>query len=96
MAKVKRSNRRKVNRFPLKTVLQYNIKGFLFFATGNIINVETGEWSGKMSGVGAGLDSFYEYLLKVTCNVVAIVKETILPPTPTPSALSYLFPALPN
>ncbi|XP_073229289.1 ER degradation-enhancing alpha-mannosidase-like protein 1 [Porites lutea] len=31
---------------------------------GNIINVETGEWSGKMSGVGAGLDSFYEYLLK--------------------------------
>lgn len=69
--KVKRSNRRKVSRFPLKTVQQYNIEGFLFFfVTGNIINVETGEWSGKMSGVGAGLDSFYEYLLKVTCNLV--------------------------
>jgi mannosidase alpha-like ER degradation enhancer 1 len=32
---------------------------------GNIIDVETAEWIGKMSGVGAGLDSFYEYLLKV-------------------------------
>ncbi|RWS26704.1 alpha-mannosidase-like protein, partial [Leptotrombidium deliense] len=31
---------------------------------GNVIDVETGEWVGKMSGVGAGLDSFYEYLLK--------------------------------
>lgn len=31
---------------------------------GNAINVETGEWTGKMSGLGAGLDSFYEYLLK--------------------------------
>lgn len=32
---------------------------------GNVIDIETGEWVGKMSGVGAGLDSFYEYLLKV-------------------------------
>ena len=32
---------------------------------GNVINVETGDWTGKMSGLGAGLDSFYEYLLKV-------------------------------
>lgn len=32
---------------------------------GNVVDVETGEWIGKMSGVGAGLDSFYEYLLKV-------------------------------
>ncbi|CAG2180784.1 unnamed protein product, partial [Oppiella nova] len=31
---------------------------------GNIIDVETAEWIGKMSGVGAGIDSFYEYLLK--------------------------------
>jgi mannosidase alpha-like ER degradation enhancer 1 len=31
---------------------------------GNVIDVQTGEWVGKMSGVGAGLDSFYEYLLK--------------------------------
>lgn len=58
------------SRCPLKTAWQYYIKGFLFFVTGNIINVETGEWSGKMSGVGAGLDSFYEYLLKVTCSLV--------------------------
>lgn len=32
---------------------------------GNIIDVQSGEWVGQMSGVGAGLDSFYEYLLKV-------------------------------
>ena len=32
---------------------------------GNVIDVETLDWIGTMSGVGAGLDSFYEYLLKV-------------------------------
>ena len=37
----------------------------LLIAVGNVINVETGDWTGKMSGLGAGLDSFYEYLLKV-------------------------------
>lgn len=31
---------------------------------GNVIDVQSGEWIGQMSGVGAGLDSFYEYLLK--------------------------------
>ncbi|UYV62865.1 K02A2.6-like [Cordylochernes scorpioides] len=31
---------------------------------GNVIDAQTGEWVGRMSGVGAGLDSFYEYLLK--------------------------------
>ncbi|KAH9373428.1 ER degradation-enhancing alpha-mannosidase-like protein 1 [Haemaphysalis longicornis] len=31
---------------------------------GNIVDVNTGEWISKMSGIGAGLDSFYEYLLK--------------------------------
>lgn len=31
---------------------------------GNVIDVETGEWVNKMSGIGAGQDSFYEYLLK--------------------------------
>lgn len=31
---------------------------------GNIVDVESGEWVGKMSGLGAGVDSFYEYLLK--------------------------------
>lgn len=37
----------------------------LLVSVGNVINVETGDWTGKMSGLGAGLDSFYEYLLKV-------------------------------
>ncbi|KAG1668346.1 ER degradation-enhancing alpha-mannosidase-like protein 1 [Nymphon striatum] len=31
---------------------------------GNVIDVETGSWIGSMSGLGAGIDSFYEYLLK--------------------------------
>ena len=31
---------------------------------GDAINVNTGRWEGTMSGTGAGLDSFYEYLLK--------------------------------
>ena len=33
--------------------------------SGNVVDVQSGEWIGQMSGVGAGLDSFYEYLLKV-------------------------------
>ncbi|XP_029457318.1 ER degradation-enhancing alpha-mannosidase-like protein 1 isoform X2 [Rhinatrema bivittatum] len=31
---------------------------------GNVVNIQTGYWVGKQSGLGAGLDSFYEYLLK--------------------------------
>ncbi|XP_007453133.1 PREDICTED: ER degradation-enhancing alpha-mannosidase-like protein 1 [Lipotes vexillifer] len=30
----------------------------------NVVNIQTGHWVGKQSGLGAGLDSFYEYLLK--------------------------------
>lgn len=29
-----------------------------------MINIQTGQWEGLLSGLGAGLDSFYEYLLK--------------------------------
>lgn len=31
---------------------------------GNVIDVQTGQWTGYMSGIGAGLDSYFEYLLK--------------------------------
>lgn len=31
---------------------------------GNSIDVESAEWLGESSGIGAGIDSFYEYLLK--------------------------------
>ena len=31
---------------------------------GNVINIHSGQWTGRMSGIGAGIDSFYEYLLK--------------------------------
>jgi len=31
---------------------------------GNVVDVNTGEWTGKVSGLGAGIDSFYEILLK--------------------------------
>ncbi len=32
---------------------------------GSIIDVNSGEWLGQLSGLGAGIDSFFEYLLKV-------------------------------
>lgn len=35
-----------------------------FSHEGNVIDVESGRWIGRLSGLGAGLDSFYEYLLK--------------------------------
>ncbi|KAF9978931.1 ER degradation-enhancing alpha-mannosidase-like protein 1 [Actinomortierella ambigua] len=31
---------------------------------GNTIDIQTGQWQSAMAGVGAGTDSFYEYLLK--------------------------------
>lgn len=31
---------------------------------GNHIDVQTGRWTGVDSGIGAGVDSFYEYLVK--------------------------------
>ena len=31
---------------------------------GNVLDVHTGEWSGKMSGLGAGIDSYFKILLK--------------------------------
>lgn len=32
--------------------------------SGNLIDIQTGEWLGHLSGLGAGIDSFYEYMLK--------------------------------
>ena len=32
---------------------------------GNTLHTDDAEWSRKDSGIGAGIDSFYEYLLKV-------------------------------
>ncbi len=31
---------------------------------GNVIDVQTGEFVSQMSGLGAGSDSYFEYLLK--------------------------------
>lgn len=44
---------------------------------GNVIDIQTGEWVGMLSGLGAGIDSFYEYLLKVCysgscCNIYCV------------------------
>ena len=33
---------------------------------GNSINVNTGAWGEKITGIGAGIDSFYEYLFKAS------------------------------
>lgn len=35
-----------------------------FLCLGNVVNIQTGQWVSKQSGLGAGMDSFYEYLLK--------------------------------
>lgn len=35
-----------------------------FCVLGNVVNIQTGQWVSKQSGLGAGMDSFYEYLLK--------------------------------
>ena len=43
---------------------------------GNVINIQTGQWTGRMSGLGAGIDSFYEYLLKV-CWMKVIGSSTL-------------------
>ncbi|XP_046652402.1 ER degradation-enhancing alpha-mannosidase-like protein 1 [Daphnia pulicaria] len=31
---------------------------------GNTLDIQTGQWTGQLSGIGAGMDSYYEYLLK--------------------------------
>lgn len=31
---------------------------------GNVIDIQTGAWKGILAGIGAGIDSFFEYLLK--------------------------------
>lgn len=37
---------------------------YLFFTIGNTLDVQTGHWTGQTSGIGAGMDSYYEYLFK--------------------------------
>ncbi|XP_041377881.1 ER degradation-enhancing alpha-mannosidase-like protein 1 [Gigantopelta aegis] len=46
----------------VKSLWKYrsNVTGLL----GNVINIQTGEWVSRMSGLGAGMDSLFEYLLK--------------------------------
>ena len=39
---------------------------------GNTLHVDNAEWVRKDSGVGAGIDSFYEYLLKVVVQLMLI------------------------
>ena len=31
---------------------------------GNVLNIHTGDWIRRESGVGAGIDSYYEYIAK--------------------------------
>jgi len=42
----------------------YNRRDLTTGLVGNVVDVHTGEWKGKMAGLGAGVDSFYEILLK--------------------------------
>ena len=53
---------------------------YMYMHVGNVINIHTGEWTGRMSGLGAGIDSFYEYLLKVcgTCVVSRVMNNIMV------------------
>jgi ER degradation enhancer, mannosidase alpha-like 1 len=44
----------------------YSKKDNMTGLVGNQIDIHTGQWLSEMSGLGAGMDSFYEYLLKVS------------------------------
>lgn len=35
-----------------------------FFQVGNHVDISTGVWTAVDSGIGAGVDSYYEYLVK--------------------------------
>ena len=36
---------------------------------GNTIDIQSGLWTDQMTGLGAGIDSLYEYIFKV-CNII--------------------------
>ena len=36
----------------------------MHYLLGNTVDMQTGQWTGQISGIGAGMDSYYEYLLK--------------------------------
>ena len=36
----------------------------LFYKVGNHIDVSTGKWKAQDAGIGAGVDSYFEYLVK--------------------------------
>lgn len=44
----------------IKTINQF----YSCLPVGTVMNVQTGDWVRRDSGVGAGIDSYYEYLLK--------------------------------
>ncbi|CAA93106.2 alpha-1,2-Mannosidase [Caenorhabditis elegans] len=42
----------------------WNLRNEVTGLHGNLIDIQTGEWLGHLAGLGAGIDSFYEYMLK--------------------------------
>ena len=45
---------------------------------GNTLNVDAPGWERQDSGTGAGIDSFYEYLLKVRAGVLLSVSCLVI------------------
>ncbi len=45
---------------------------------GNVLNVNTGDWVRRDSGVGAGIDSYYEYVAKVRFTLRWYLPELLL------------------
>ena len=47
----------------------WNLRSPVTGLLGSVIDIHTGKWINQMSGVGAGSDSFYEYMLKVLAHM---------------------------
>ena len=41
-----------------------NFDSFHLTKTGNTVDIQSGKWTGQISGIGAGMDSYFEYLFK--------------------------------
>ena len=46
---------------------------------GNSFDIHSMRWQSSLSGLGAGMDSFYEYLIKVTRSLCLISFQTVTP-----------------
>lgn len=56
----------------------YSRRNNLTGLVGNELHIHTGDWLGSLSGLGAGIDSFFEYLFKVDIISFKIKSELLM------------------